>query len=1144
MTEVGTPIPFDRVSFRGYPNTAKCVNVAWKRESTGVLLNMRLFNAVMRPGRFTGPHAWLSRMFAALLALIPASAFAAGAEANVELKFTDSDKIYLYVSLACGVLAIVVALLLRSKLMAMSPGNEKMQEVGSAIREGALAYLRRQVMTMIPFVVLLSIGLFALFMNSFGTSIAVLIAVAFVAGVAASYIAGYTGMLMAVNANMRTAHAALSSYKSSLEIAFQSGAVAGLITVGMGLLGATLIFLFAGGDAMKLLVGFGFGGSLAALFMRVGGGIFTKAADVGADLVGKVEAGIPEDDPRNPATIADNVGDNVGDCAGMAADVFESYEVTLVAAIVLGAATAAIFDQQTWMKLILFALMARGVGIIASIFGILTMRGSDDLDSDPLKQIRKGFWGSALVAAAGTVALAYFMMGGSSGSIESRKLVSLDQYRLDEVNKARQVVDGIVKDMKKPRWQVTVEELQKNQKIIDLKLNDLASMQTLQAALGPEPEVEVPIKKFSGFSPIDFSDASNPVLSYAVIDSPAPTPGQTTPPEPTVWSFKDVYEKKNYVVYHLEITRKPTPGPDGQTPPAADPQKAYFGPIDKDEFAKQLEQVKGQVDVKMLDIEGTKLKEVPAKFYSNGEGKVVLAVDGRIPNPHRVMGTGPVSYFKESVNEVKAAMDARKTDPTKQMPPGLQAESVIVQTKTVPWYMFAIAILFGIFMAFMIEILTDYYVSTHKAPVKEVAGVSSTGPAPMIIQGFALALESSVFSVFSIVVALIVPLFLFPPGDYGSYILSFYGIALVGLGLLTTTGYILAMDTFGPISDNAQGVFEMSGAGHTSESGSKAVQRLDAAGNTTKALTKGFAIATAVVAAVALFHSYLEDAKLGALGLRLDIPEIFLGMLIGGAAPYLFSAFSINAVGRAAFELINEVRRQFKADPGIMAGTSKPNYGSCVAIVTKAAQTELLGPAVLAIALPMAVAFGFSIGKDPVTINGQEYNLVGAQALGGFLAGAILSGQLMAVLLANAGGIWDNAKKLIEDGLYGGKGSEAHKAGVVCDTVGDPFKDTAGPALNPLIKVMNLVALLLAPMVIMPLEDGILWAILIACLAALAFSIWWSKRSSITTALLQAQGIEGMTTAPAVTAHASSTPEAPKKRITVADPEPESEEQN
>ena len=392
--------------------------------------------------------------------------------------------------------------------------------------------------------------------------------------------------------------------------------------------------------------------------------------------------------------------------------------------------------------------------------------------------------------------------------------------------------------------------------------------------------------------------------------------------------------------------------------------------------------------------------------------------------------------------------------------------------------------------------------------------------------------------VLAIVIALLMPLFFFPPTLYGgSYILSFYGIALVGLGLLTTTGFVLAMDTFGPISDNAQGVFEMSGDGHGNEYGSKAVQRLDAAGNTTKALTKGFAIATAVVAAVALFHSYLEAAHLETIGLRLDLPEIFLGLLIGGAAPYLFSATTINAVGRAAFELINEVRRQFREDSGILAGTSKPDYARCVAIVTAAAQRELLGPAILAIFLPFAVAFGFSIGKEQTIINGQHFNLVGAQALGGFLAGAILSGQLMAVLLANSGGMWDNAKKLIEDGLYGGKGSDAHKAAVVCDTVGDPFKDTAGPAMNPLIKVMNLVGLLFAPVFIKPLDNTLLAGITVACVAVLAFSIWWSKRGSMSQSMTEAATVAPITAVETPAMEAKPVA-APKRKITVED-EPE-----
>ena len=342
---------------------------------------------------------------------------------------------------------------------------------------------------------------------------------------------------------------------------------------------------------------------------------------------------------------------------------------------------------------------------------------------------------------------------------------------------------------------------------------------------------------------------------------------------------------------------------------------------------------------------------------------------------------------------------------------------------------------------------------------------------------------------------------MFSPETYGGYILSFYGIALVGIGLLTTTGFVLAMDTFGPISDNAQGVFEMSGLAEAHPEGAGIVARLDAAGNTTKALTKGFAIATAVIAAVALFHSYLEGAQLADVGLRLDVPEIFLGLLIGAAAPFLFCAFTIDAVGRASFELISEVRRQFRNDPGIMQGTSKPDYGTCVAIVTKASQKELLAPGVLAIALPIAVGFGFSIGKPAITTAGGSYVLTGAQALGGFLAGAIASGQLMAVLLANAGGMWDNAKKLIEDGLHGGKGTDAHKAAVVGDTIGDPFKDTAGPALNPLIKVMNLVAVLVSAVIIQPLPLAVTGGVTAVCVLLLVGTIVAAKKGSMSTAL-------------------------------------------
>lgn len=774
----------------------------------------------------------LASMLFALLAVSRAHA----AEAIELPPFGPTERTVLWVVLLFALLAVGFGLWLRAWTLKQSPGNEKMQEVGRAIQDGAYAYLKRQAKTMIWFVLLITVGLWLLYTPVYSDKpiLAVGVAIAFFMGVAASYFAGVVGMDMAVKGNMRTANQALTTFKGALETAFRAGAVSGMATVGLGLLGAITIFLLFKEDAMKVLVGFGFGGSLAALFMRVGGGIYTKAADVGADLVGKVEAGIPEDDPRNPATIADNVGDNVGDCAGMAADVFESYEVTLVAAIILGAATASVLSGAAVLKLIVYALLVRAVGVIASIIGVLGVRGADRENLDPMRPITVGFNISWWVALAGFAVVSYFLM------------------------------------------------------------NDI----TLKQELG-----------------------------------------------------------------------------------------------------------------------------------------------------------------------------------------GRQVE----------WWRFFLANAAGLVMALLIERLTEYFTSTEKKPVTEIAYSSKTGPATMIIEGFATGLESSVWAVGAIVVALLTPLFIFPPEQFGGAILSFYGIALTGLGLLATTGFILAMDTFGPISDNANGIFEMSGALKEQKvvqgqlSGDRIVHRLDSVGNTTKALTKGFAIATAVVAATALFHSFVEDAQLVGKGLPLDVPEIFIGLLIGGAAPFLFSAFSIKAVGRAAFQLIEEVRRQFRERPGIMAGTEKPDYGRSVAIVTAAAQKELLGPGVLAIALPVLVGFGMGF-SDPVK---------GAQALGGYLAGAILTGQLMAVLLANSGGAWDNAKKKIEDGLFGGKGTEYHKAGVICDTVGDPFKDTAGPALNPLIKVMNLVGILIAPVVIQPIAPAARAAIVLIALAALAFAVYWSKRGSI-----------------------------------------------
>ena len=1112
-----------------------------------------------------------------LLAMTSVSAFAAGAEANVKLSFTNEDKNYLYISLALALISILVGFGIRAGVLKQSPGDEKMQEVGAAIRAGALAYLRQQFTTMSFFVVAIAIGLFFMYrvpysgLSVLGLPLAAWIGITFILGVLASYVAGYVGMIMAVAANMRVAAAAQTSYKTALEVAFKAGSVAGLVTVGMGLLGATAIFLLAGEQAMKLLIGFGFGGSLAALFMRVGGGIFTKAADVGADLVGKVEAGIPEDDARNPATIADNVGDNVGDCAGMAADIFESYEVTLVAAIVLGAATASIFDQPTWMKLILFALMARGVGIVASIIGIYLVKGKDDETMDPLTPISRGFWMSAGIASIATFALAWFMMSDISAiswtKEDGEKVTGITPISMQDM-RWMHAINEVERGVDTPGAQPPATAPELNDQQLTERVNKYMDDLVAQTNRNLPPQINgatVTVNATGGTFTLSYggqttaaiAENANPAaVQSALVALSSIGTGNVrvsgAPGGPYTVEFAGTLAEADVTGLTANSASLTGEGAGANVEKVPN-QERVEGPEDlneaqvlayrdnplRDYSIVQMGSAQGsfvgisamgldttlylaQIEQTFFDAEGkpqgepmkrwqilqesivnnppkelTILKKVEVPFGISREGELFWAVSEKIDDKEAMAALVPVGYSKTEVETPTNPMEAQqvKEDGT--------IVGVMQEKRLVEWWRFALAIFFGIVMAYVIERLTDYFVSFEKKPVREIAMASTAGPAPMIIQGFAYAMESAVWSVLTIVLALLGPLFIFPPEQFGGYILSFYGIALVGLGLLTTTAYILAMDTFGPISDNAQGVYEMSGAAKNEVKvegkmvGSRAVQRLDAAGNTTKALTKGFAIATAVVAAVALFHSFIEDAMLTGSGLRIDIPEIFIGLLIGGAAPFLFSAFSINAVGRAAFQLIGEVRRQFAADPGIMAGTSKPDYGRCVAIVTSAAQKELLGPGILAIAFPVLVGFGLAIGKDPVMIGGAAYNLVGAQALGGFLAGAILSGQLLAVTLANSGGAWDNSKKLIEDGMYGGKGSEAHKAGVVCDTVGDPFKDTAGPALNPLIKVMNLVALLLAPLVIAPISDVTRFIIVGLAVIALAIAVFWSKRGSL-----------------------------------------------
>jgi len=728
--------------------------------------------------------------------------------------------------LASAFIGLFYGLYLVVKVMRADPGSKEMTDVAAAIQEGARAYLIRQFRALALFIVVIGVGLYVVYRPVYVGAeqryIPLGIAMAFILGSVASAMAGYVGMSLAVRGNVRVAHAALTSFKRALTIAFQAGTVSGMFTVGLGLMGATIIFLIFKEQAMKVLVGFGFGGCLVALFMRVGGGIYTKAADVGADLVGKVEAGIPEDDPRNPATIADNVGDNVGDCAGMAADVFESYEVTLVAAIILAVGVLIGKDpsapdyaasQSLALKLIIYPLLVRAVGVFASVIGTWLVRPKDEEIGDPMQSINVGFYSSAIIATVGFGVVAYVYL------------------------------------------------------------------------------------------------------------------------------------------------------PD--------------------------------------------------------------------------------------------------------------------------WWRYFMATAMGIVLALVIGALTHYFTHTDKAPVTEIAYASRTGPATMLLTGFASGLESTVWAILAIAATIFGSMVIFQ----GDPALSAYGIALSGLGLLTTTGYILAMDTYGPIADNANGIFEMSGTQR--EEGSlpqRIVSRLDQVGNVTKALTKGFAIATAVIAAISLFRSFIEEAGLVEAGIQVNVPTVFIGLLIGGAVPFLFSAMALRAVGRAAFLVVEEVRRQFREIPGIMEFKARPDYARAVDISTAAAQKELLGPGILAIATPLLVSF---LLFEP------EHRVA---ALGGYLAGAILTGQLLAVFMANAGGAWDNAKKKIEDGLFGGKGTEYHKAGVICDTVGDPFKDTAGPALNPLIKVMNLVALLAAPVVITAGTSAVTRAVVcVLCLAALAFAVWFSGRGSIVT---------------------------------------------
>ncbi|MDT4891273.1 MAG: K(+)-stimulated pyrophosphate-energized sodium pump [Pseudonocardiales bacterium] len=741
---------------------------------------------------------------------------------------TDGQRGFVFVLGALALVALAYAVVLVREVLAADQGTPNMQDISRAVQEGAAAYLNRQFRTLGVFSVIVFVLLLLLPVNDGGTSVRVGRAIFFLIGAAFSATVGYVGMTMATRANVRVAAAARGGGRArGFHLAFRTGGIVGMLTVGLGLLGACVVLVSYNNHAPTVLEGFGFGGALLAMFMRVGGGIFTKAADVGADLVGKVEAGIPEDDPRNAATIADNVGDNVGDCAGMAADLFESYAVTLVAALILG-------QTAFGAKGLMLPLIIGGIGIISSVVGILATRLRAS-DRNGLVPINRGFVISALTSLA-LVAVASFTFLPS---------------------------------------------------------------------------------KFSTFGP-QFANKGNPALIAFV------------------------------------------------------------------------------------------------------------------------------------------------------------------------------AVLIGIVLAVIIQQLTGYFTDTIRRPVQDVAKTSLTGPATVILAGISLGLESAVYTAILIALA-VFGAFLLGSGSIG---VALFAVALAGTGLLTTAGVIVSMDTFGPVSDNAQGIAEMSG--DIDEQGARVLTDLDAVGNTTKAITKGIAIATAVLAATALFGSFADaittaiaktkvtpGADNYAFMTSLTQPNNLVGIIIGASVVFLFSGLAISAVGRAAGRVVFEVREQFRTKPGIMDFSEKPDYGAVVDICTKDSLRELATPGLLAILAPICV--GFALGVAP---------------LAGYLTGAIAAGVLMAVFLANSGGAWDNAKKMVEDGRYGGKGSEAHAATVIGDTVGDPFKDTAGPAINPLIKVMNLVAVLIAPAIVKyslgPDSSAVVRAVVsVVAFAIIAAAVIVSKRRTV-----------------------------------------------